>query len=146
MNTVKLLGKPDRMLGSDLRWTSIPSRGGVAILLAALLPQGSSDPTSDGNETCCVYSRVYHASIFLTVDFPFSKVYPKLREVRSGCFLPSSTTSTHHHKMNSCGERKHTTRSEKDQHATNTPSLLIWVSMNNFVDLSLLRVSITCQL
>ena len=37
MGTSELLGKPDKLRGSDLRWTSIPSRGGggVEILLAA---------------------------------------------------------------------------------------------------------------
>ena len=38
MGTGKLLGKPNKLRGSDLRWTSIPSRvgggGGVQILLA----------------------------------------------------------------------------------------------------------------
>ena len=27
MGTGELLGKPNKLLGSDLRWTSIPSRG-----------------------------------------------------------------------------------------------------------------------
>ena len=35
MGTGELLGKPDKVLGVNLRWTSIPSRG-VAILLAAI--------------------------------------------------------------------------------------------------------------
>ena len=34
MGTGELLGKPNKLLGSDLRWTSIPSRE-VEILLAA---------------------------------------------------------------------------------------------------------------
>ena len=28
MGTVQLLGQPERMLGRNLRWTSLPSRGG----------------------------------------------------------------------------------------------------------------------
>ena len=35
MGTGDLLGKPNKLLGSDLRWTSIPSRGSSEILLAA---------------------------------------------------------------------------------------------------------------
>ena len=36
MVTGELLGKPNKLRGSDLRWTSIPDPGEVEILLAAL--------------------------------------------------------------------------------------------------------------
>ena len=32
MGTGKLLGKPNKLQGSDLRWTSIPSRGSLEIV------------------------------------------------------------------------------------------------------------------
>ena len=35
MGTVELFGKPNKLWGNDLRWTSIPSKGSRKLLLAA---------------------------------------------------------------------------------------------------------------
>ena len=43
MGTGDLLGKPNKLLGSDLRWTSIPSRGSRNKILLAASCYGNRD-------------------------------------------------------------------------------------------------------
>ena len=48
MGTGELLGKPNKLWGNDVRWTSIPSRGGVEILLVASCYRNQDKLRPDG--------------------------------------------------------------------------------------------------
>ncbi len=88
MGTDKLFGKPDRMLGSNLRWTSIPSRGSsntpIRVMLQkpkSMLSTGSNEPL--GLKTLYFYS-FSRMSLFESTDFsPRVKNYfPPERHLR----------------------------------------------------------------